>query len=218
MEANGGQGDGGRLEIFCSRRLGWGFGFCARLLPISCHFLCLTRVPVPSQATLRDTLKKFHAAVVAKDYTALRALFHPSFERYAFGKYTPEVVEGTYDSAGALEHMNAAGSFLEFSVSEPIGADAEGVFRMHYTFVPNGLDLSFSNTHMIHGGLVVFLRVRTHSGDSAVSAHQFKGPVHLYRRLFRRGGAESHAGRHCRQGRTVDRAACQSRSATELKG
>jgi hypothetical protein len=56
----------------------------------------------------------------------------------------------------------AHGKFTLFNFTQPIGNDAEAVFRLEYTYIPNGVNLSFSNVHLIHirissKGLITFI-------------------------------------------------------------
>ncbi len=70
------------------------------------------------KATVRQVLQKLHATIVSKDYDGMRALFHPDFERYAFGRFSPELIEGTTDSAGAIKFLHEHGSFLKLAFTE----------------------------------------------------------------------------------------------------
>lgn len=62
----------------------------------------------------------------------------------------------------SLKYLNAHGRFVLFNFTEPIGTKAEAFFRLEYTYIPNGVNLSFSNTHLIHikissSGLITFI-------------------------------------------------------------
>jgi hypothetical protein len=75
---------------------------------------------------------------------------------------TPDVVRGEGDIVSSLQYLLKHGKFTLFNFTEPIGNKAEGVFRLEYTYIPNGVNLSFSNVHLIHvrissTGLITFI-------------------------------------------------------------
>lgn len=97
---------------------------------------------------MRKTIIALHSAIIKNDWPTVRSLFDPNYERYVGGRYIPEVFEGQ-NTLQALQFLFEHGKFVKFAFSEPVGTRGSGFARFSWSYIPNGTNVVFSNTHLI---------------------------------------------------------------------